>query len=165
MNTAITIRDYVPSDGTTCHRLRRDAFLGVFSEILPDAAVRAGADSYDVSEFAERIGTMETIVATMEKIIVGFCTIRIDSPERAEILYLYIDPQHRGVGIGSSLIRHAEKRVSDSYPGLASLYLDTAVPEYNRGFWEAMGYRYIDPSTCDYPNAKIPAIRLEKKTV
>lgn len=165
MNPVIAIHDYGVSDGVTCHRLRRDAFLEVFSEILPDKDVRAGADSYDVSEFADRIGTMETIVATMEGNIVGFCTIRIDSPECAEVLYLYIDPQHRGAGIGSSLIHHAEKRVSDSYPGLASLYLDTVVPEYNRGFWEAMGYRYIGPSTCDYPNAKIPADRLEKKIV
>ena len=165
MNPVIAIHDYGVSDGVTCHRLRRDAFLEVFSEILPDKDVRAGADSYDVSEFADRIGTMETIVATMEGNIVGFCTIRIDSPERAEILYLYIDTQHRGTGIGSSLIRHAEKQVLRVNPEISSFYLDTAVPEYNQRFWEAMGYRYVGSSTCDYPNARIPAVRLEKKIV
>ena len=165
MNQAIKIRDYVPSDGVICHRLRRDAFLRVFSESLSDSATQTGADSYDVVEFAQRIGAMETFVATMEGFVIGFCTIRIDSPAHAEVLYLYIDLQHRGVGIGSRLIRHAEKKVLRLYPEISSLYLDTAIPEYNQGFWEAMGYRYVGSSTCDYPNARIPAVRLEKRII
>jgi ribosomal protein S18 acetylase RimI-like enzyme len=165
LSKAFEIRDYTPSDGAACHRLRRNAFLGVFSKNLAGTVAQVGADSYGVFEFAERIGAMETSVATIEGAVVGFCTIRVDSLVRAEVLYLYIDSQSRGAGIGSRLMHQAEKRVLSSHPELVSLYLDTAAPDYNQGFWERMGYRYVGPSTCDYPSGKIPAVRLEKTVV
>ena len=158
------IRDYENGDGAACQELRRAAFHGVFSGILSQDAVQAGAESYTVAEFSERIGTMETCVAVVGDVVVAFCTIRVLSPTRAELLYLYVGADHRGTGIGSRLVRRAERRISDLHPELETICLETAVPGYNQPFWERMGYRFVGASTCDYPTAKIPAVRLEKRS-
>jgi ribosomal protein S18 acetylase RimI-like enzyme len=157
------MRDYRAEDGLACHALRRRAFLDDFSQSLPQDAVQAGADSYGVSEFAKRIGAMETSVATVDDVVAGFCSIRLLSPTRAEVLYLYVDSEHRRSGIGARLARHAEQRVSSAHPELETLFLDTAIPEYNQAFWERIGYQLVGPSSCDYPTGRIPAVRLEKR--
>lgn len=163
MSQVPEMRDYRTEDGAVCHALRRRAFLDVFGKSLPQDAAQAGADSYGVSEFSERIGAMETFVATVGEAVAGFCSIRLLSPTRAEILYLYVSSEHRRSGIGSRLARHAEQRVSSSHPELETLFLDTAIPEYNQAFWERIGYRLMGPSSCDYPTGSIPAVRLEKR--
>ncbi len=163
MSQVPEMRDYRTEDGAACHALRRSAFLDVFSQSLPQDAVQAGADSYSVSEFTERIGAMQTFVATVGEVVVGFCSIRLLSPTRAEVLYLYVSPEHRRSGMGARLARHAEQRVVSSHPELETLFLDTAIPDYNQAFWERIGYRLVGPSACDYPTGSIPAVRLEKR--
>jgi GNAT superfamily N-acetyltransferase len=157
------IRDYRPPDGTACHELRRGAFLGVFSDLLPESAVQAGAESYSAAAFTERIGAMETFVVLVGDLVGGFCTIRVSSPTRAELLYLYVSPDHRGSGVGSQLVRHSERRALSAHPEIKTIFLDTVVPEYNQLFWEKMGYRPEGESVCEYPTGTIVAVRLEKK--
>jgi ribosomal protein S18 acetylase RimI-like enzyme len=159
----VEMRDFRPEDGAACHRLRRDAFLGVFGSVLSQEAAQAGAESYSAFEFAERIGAMTTLVALTGNAIVGFCAVRMVSRTRGELLYLYVAEDHRGTGVGAALALHAEQRMADSYPELETLYLDTAVPDYNQLFWERMGYRFLESSVCRYPTGSIPAVRLEKR--
>ena len=159
------IRGFEPRDGTACHELRRAAFQGDFSGYLTKDQVDAGAGSYSARDFSERIAGMETFVAAVDRAVIGFCTIRVIKAARAEILYLYIGSGHRGDGLGSRLVRHAEQQVLEAHPRLETLYLDTAVPEYNRGFWERLGYRSAGTSLCEYPGGTIPALRLEKQVL
>ncbi|MFN2227050.1 MAG: GNAT family N-acetyltransferase [Anaerolineae bacterium] len=163
MTQALEIRDYRPEDGAACYTLRREAFLNVFAGFLPGHIVQAGADSYGQLEFAERIAAMDTFVAWVGGEFAGFCTVRLLSPERAELLYLYVVDQQQGRGVGARLVRHAEQRVRSAHPALETLFLDTAVPDYNQGFWEHVGYQPAGQSFCDYPTGKIPALRLEKQ--
>jgi ribosomal protein S18 acetylase RimI-like enzyme len=163
MTQALQIRNFRAEDGASCHELRRAAFLGVFGGFLPSDSVKAGAESYGVAEFAERIGDMETCVALRGEVVIGFCTIRLLPATSAELLYLYIASDHRGTGVGSMLARHAEQQLLRSHPEITTLLLDTAVPEYNQSFWERLGYRPVGPSSCDYPSGRIPAVRLEKR--
>jgi len=159
---AMEIRDFRVEDGEACHQLRRGAFLEVFSSFLPADAVRTGAESYSVAEFTRRIHALETFVAVALGGVVGFCSVRMVSPTRAELLYLYVSSGCQMTGVGSQLVRHAEWRVSVARPELTAFFLDTAVPEYNQSFWEHMGYVLVGPSSCEYPSGKIPAVRLEK---
>lgn len=163
MTPTLVIRNYAPEDGKVCHKLRRDAFYGVFSRTLSVGAVRAGAEAYGVTEFAERIGSMETSVASIGGMVVAFCSIRLLTATEAELLYLYVHPDHRGAGIGSRLARHAECGVREIHPELETVFLDTAVPEYNQAFWMHIGYRFEGTSVCDYPTGQIPAVRLRKR--
>lgn len=162
MRHTVEIRDYHSQDGAACHELRRSAFLDTFAAFLPRDAVEAGAASFCVDDFRRRIGVMATFVATLDGTVVGFCSIRMISERRAELLYLFVGSMHRGSGIGPRLVRHSEQQVTKAEPALETIFLDTAVPQYNRAFWEHLGYRYVGSSFCDYPTGKIPAVRLEK---
>jgi ribosomal protein S18 acetylase RimI-like enzyme len=151
---AIGIRAYQPSDASACHALRRAAFLGAFGEFLSPEEAQAGADSYDAAEYAARIGGMTTWVAVRDRAIVGFCAVRVHPQARAEVAYLYVGEEHRGAGLGSRLLRHAEKYISEAHPDLAAFFMDTVVPKYNQGFWERMGYRVVGKSGCEYLEIK-----------
>jgi GNAT superfamily N-acetyltransferase len=158
----MAIRAYRPEDAAACYRLRREAFLGVFRESLTEDAAMVGADSFSPSEFAARIGDMQTLVATSGGEIVGFCTTQMLSEDEAELLYLYIEKDHRGLGIGSRLVHQAEQLAASSCSVLRTIVVTTAVPDYNKGFWERMGYRSKGTTMCDYPTGKLTALRLEK---
>jgi ribosomal protein S18 acetylase RimI-like enzyme len=159
----LEIRGFCPEDGPACHELRRAAFLGAFASVLSQEAVQTGAGSYSIPEFTERIREMMTYVASTDSGIAGFCSIQQQSRTQAELVYLYVDEEHRGAGIGSALVRQAERSLSDLNPMLETLFLQTAVPKYNQAFWERMGYRFVEAGVCEYPTGRIPAVRLEKK--
>jgi ribosomal protein S18 acetylase RimI-like enzyme len=158
----VSVRPFEPADGPFCHALRREAFLKVFSADLDERAVRTGAEAFDPDEFERLIGGLDSFVAIEGTVRVGFCTIRYPEREKAEILYLYIDPGHRGTGIGTLLMHHAERWIAERHPEVTSIVLDTAVPSYNQGFYEGFGYRELGPIVCRYPDGEIPAVRLIK---
>jgi ribosomal protein S18 acetylase RimI-like enzyme len=162
MTAAVTIRPYEPSDGAACHALRRDAFLVAFRDHLPADLVRQGVESYDAAAFRELVGSLLTYVAERSGEIAGFCTMRPDGPDAAELLYLYIGAGARGLGLGTRLVRYAEDALLKRYPTVATIHLVTAVPDYNQAFWEHQGYAYAGRSVCEYPDGGIPAVRLEK---
>jgi GNAT superfamily N-acetyltransferase len=160
--TDFSIRRFTAQDGAACHRMRCDAFRKVFRDVLPADAVERGAGAYDAVEFGARIGAMDTFVAEMDGAPAGFCTVRLLDEATAEILYLYLDLEHLGIGLGSKLARHAETAVLDKHPALSRFVLDTAVPSYNRAFWEKQGYGKLEDSVCSYPGGEVPAIRMGK---
>ena len=47
-------------------------------------------------------------------------------------------------------------------PDIDTIVVDTIIPKYNQKFYEKMGYEKVGESFCDYPLAKIGAVRLEK---
>jgi GNAT superfamily N-acetyltransferase len=182
MSSAIRIRPFTPADGPTCHALRRRAFLEVFAGELSPAAVAAGADAYDPDAFGALLAELETFVAeetgeterteraeevgkagkTAAAEPIAFCTVRFLDETTGEILYLYVSPAHRGHGLGRTLGAWVERWLAEEHPRLRSLVLDTAVPLYNRGFWEALGFRALGESRCRYPDGDVVALRLGK---
>lgn len=163
MAAETAIREYREEDGLACWELRRAAFRGPFRPYLDEERAAAGAESYGVQEFACRLHELETSVASEDDTVVGFCAMRRISAQRVELLYLYVHAEHQGRGVGTRLVRHAEACTVRRHRALKSIYLDTAIPAYNQAFWEAMGYRPVGPSFCEYPTGKIPAVRLEKR--
>jgi ribosomal protein S18 acetylase RimI-like enzyme len=162
MSEAFEIRDYRSDDGAACHEIRRSAFFDTFNDFLPRADVEAGAASFAVDAFEQRLGAMRTFVATRDGAVVGFCTMRRVSERRAELVHLYVSATHRGTGIGPRLVRHAEGRMLKEMPSLETIYLETCVPLYNQPFWERMGYRVVGKSACEYSTGSIPSVRMEK---
>jgi ribosomal protein S18 acetylase RimI-like enzyme len=169
MSAAIRIRPFAPADGPACHALRHRAFVEIFTGELSPTAVAAGADAYDATEFGALLTGLETVVAeeAAEGALggggpVGFCTVRFLDDTTAEILYLYVSSACRGRGIGRALGDWAERWLAECHPRIRALVLDTAVPRYNRGFWEALGFRAIGESRCRYPDGDVVALRLGK---
>lgn len=160
---SISIRRFRPEDGAFCHNLRREAFLRIFSDRLDAGSIGAGADAYDKHEFARLLDGMDSFVAEKGCERAGFCTIRYPEPETAEILYVYVDLHRLGEGVGSALVAHAERWISDRHPKVTSIVLDTAVPAYNQEFYEKLGYCELGPVVCRYPAGEVKAVRLVKK--
>lgn len=160
---SITIRPFASGDAEACHGMRCEAFRTVFSGELSPEAVDAGVEAYDAAEFGELLGRLHSFVAVDGGEPIGFCTARVLDATTAEILYLYIKLDRLKQGIGTKLARHAESWIAQRYPGISTLVLDTAVPSYNRAFWERSGFSEVGPSVCKYPAAAVPAVRLAKK--
>jgi ribosomal protein S18 acetylase RimI-like enzyme len=158
----LSIRPFEAADGPFCHALRREAFIDVFGRELDGAAVRAGAEAFEPEDFGRMIGSMDSSVAFKGADRVGFCTVRYPDQATAEILYVYVDPAHRGRGIGTRLVRHAECRIRDNHPEVTVIVLDTAVPRYNQAFYEHLGYVPYGHTVCRYPAGEVKAVRLIK---
>jgi len=157
-----SIRPFEASDGHFCHALRRQAFLEVFSNELENGCVQAGAEAFNPEEFGRMIGQEDSFVASDGTERVGFCTIRYPGEDTAEILYVYVDLARLGEGIGSRLVRHAERWIRENRPKIASIVLDTAVPRYNQAFYEHLGYTELGRTVCRYPGGEVTAVRLIK---
>jgi len=162
---SMDIRRFAPGDGALCHRLRRDALLEMSGEYLSAEAAQIAADSYSADDFASRVSGMETFVLDSSGTVAGFSSFCIETTSLAELAYLYINAGFRGIGAGSFLARSSLERVLSSHPSLSVIYLRTVVPEYNRRFWEKMGYEFTGPAVCSYAVGSLPAVRLEKTCI
>jgi GNAT superfamily N-acetyltransferase len=160
----VEIRRFECGDAEACHRMRREAFVQVFSALLSPQEVELGIESVDTAGFGRTIGGMDTFVAVMDGKPAGFCTVRFPQDGIAEILYLYVHLRHVGEGIGSALARHAEDWIRRDHPGVTTIVLDTAVPSYNLEFWVKQGYRAVGRSVCRYPGGDVRATRMRKDT-
>lgn len=111
------------------------------------------------------IGALDSFVAWQGGARIGFVTIRYPEVTTAEILYVYVDLDHLGEGIGSRLVRHAEDWIERKHPEVTGIVLDTAVPRYNQAFYENLGYTEYTHTVCRYPAGEVAAVRLTKRVV
>jgi GNAT superfamily N-acetyltransferase len=161
-HSKFSIRRFEPADGPFCHAARREAFLKVFARDLDERAVEAGAEAFDPEEFGRRIGRLDSFVAVEGDTRVGFSTVRYPEEKTAEIMYVYVDLDRLGEGIGTLLVTHVEQWIRDEHPEVASIVLDTAVPGYNQTFYEKLGYSRMGTAVCRYPEGEVEAVRLIK---
>jgi ribosomal protein S18 acetylase RimI-like enzyme len=80
--------------------------------------------------------------AQEDGVLVGTLTLLLDlppnQPHRAELAKMMVRVSHRGKGIASALVRHAEHCARER--GRTLLVLDTADEDGASGFYEKMGY-------------------------
>jgi ribosomal protein S18 acetylase RimI-like enzyme len=162
-STPITIRPFTPGDAGACFEMRRDAFTRVFCKELEREEVASGANAYTLEEFEQILGILHSFLAVDGEEQVGFCTIRLLDSDTAEIVFLYVRLDRLTQGIGNQLATHAERWLAQQYPSVSMIVLDTAVPVYNRKFYEKLGYSVIGESVCRYPDRDVRAIRLAKR--
>ena len=71
---------------------------------------------------------------------------------------LFVDPEHRGRGVGTSLVAHAQR--------LASGSLRVGVNEQNgaaRGFYESLGFTLAGRSPVDGAGRPFPLLHMERR--
>jgi GNAT superfamily N-acetyltransferase len=156
------IRRFALSDSIACHRIRRSAFVSDFAAELPEAELKVGADAFSPEVFGDLLEGMETYVATYDGIVGGFCSIRVLARGEAEVMYLYLMPEARGKGLGTTLLNDTETAVIRAFPETRRLAVHTGVPNFNKGFWQQRGYVAVGTSFCRYPYGTLHALRLEK---
>lgn len=156
-------RPLIPSDAHVCLSLRTDALKELFVKEIGDNAARAGIEAYSPENLILLAEKNPFFVAETYNAIVGFIGSKIHDKRTIEILFLYVDLNFLHRGIGSELLLHFGDYVKNYLPDIDTIVVDTIIPKYNQKFYEKMGYEKVGKSFCDYPSAKIRAVRLEKK--
>lgn len=150
-------------DAEACFRIRAEAFIKIFYDEIGPEGVAAGINAYMPSKYVFMSETMPMFVAVNDETPIGFITLRFLEDSEIEILFLYIQLDCLGKGIGAGLVRYAEDWIRKQYPETSRIVLDTAVPKYNQKFYEKIGYTKAGESMCQYPDGPVKAIRLKKE--
>ena len=156
-------RRFVPQDAEFCFKVRSAAFIQKFYGELSPEEVAAGVNAYMPHEYALMAAEMPLFIVEDQGAPLGFFAIKRKDNLTAELLLIYIDLNHLGQGIGKSCVRFMEKWLPTNWTEVRSLIVDTVIPEYNREFYQSLGFSPDCESFCDFAGVKVKALRLCKK--
>jgi GNAT superfamily N-acetyltransferase len=145
MSSDVTIRPFRPGDTPGCERVLRG---------LPDWFGIARS----IVAYVRDLETLETEVAEVDGVVVGFLALRRHGDRAAEIHVMAVDrSRHRG-GIGRRLVSRAEARLRGE--GVALLQVKTRGPsapdpdyERTRAFYEGLGFLPLEETTAFWGEA------------
>lgn len=122
-------------DTPQVHDIIRDCLTLVNSKDYPAKIIDYMLDYYDLKRVAKKQKQKNCLVAvTNGQKILGTITVR-----KNEILEVFVDPKNHSKGIGSKMMRRAEKIIKDD--GHASIRLKSSLSAIS--FYEKIGYRKI----------------------
>jgi ribosomal protein S18 acetylase RimI-like enzyme len=103
------IRKFVRDDTTEVESVAAAAFEGYYGHYHADSKLDRnkcdeGYVSWAVRSCMSRQVATEVLVAEIDKKIVGFLTLRLNSPKQVEGLLLGVAPEVQGIGVGRSLM-------------------------------------------------------------
>ena len=159
----INIRCFEASDAETCFKIRSEAFIRRFYNELGARTTSAGVNAFMPNDYVRMAQTTPFFVVEDSRSVIGFFTIKRKDALTAKIPLIYIDLNQLGKKIGRTLIEYIEHWVTANWPEVTALIIDTVIPEYNSGFYRKVGFTPVGNSNCDFPDMKVPALRLEKK--
>jgi len=162
MSEELKIRFFEAADADTCFRIRSEAFVRIYYDHLGPESVAHLINSYMPADFVLMSRRMSWFVAEEAGQAVGFCTFNYLDESTAEVLFLYVQLDHRGKGIGARLLRHSEEWLRTQRPEVTELVLDTVHPEYNQHFYEKMGFSVICSRAIERSGSQIQAVQLGK---
>ena len=137
------LRSLTAADGPDIRELSRRSMESAYENVLPETVIsKAIKEWYDDDAIASYVSgdEMDFVIATIDDELVGFAQSHVvESLGKGRLLWVHVDPDHRGIGIGSDLLRAAIERLHDR--GIETV---TAVvlAEYEAGkaFYEANGF-------------------------
>ena len=150
------IRSATSDDFEAITEVARETWHATYDELEPDVIDRTVADWYtDDSMPLEAPGTI-VLVAEENGDLVGF-THAVAQGDTADILRLYVHPDHQGEGIGSALHEHLLEAI-DSYDVDRLRSFDFAFNDASRAFYEGLGFEQTDEGEVEidgeyYPEA------------
>jgi len=162
MKSEFEIKPFQASDAEDCFRIRASAFIKLFyAEIGPHAVV-SGVNAFMPADYIRLAEKQPVFVAFAGLKPVGLIAAWFIDQSSIEILFLYVQLDFLGKGIGTRLVKHIEAWLIKNHNSLQQIVVDTAVPKYNLRFYEKIGYSKIGNSECHYPDGSINAVRLAK---
>ena len=150
------IRSATSDDFEAITEVARETWHATYDELEPDVIDRTVDDWYtDDSMPLEAPGTI-VLVAEENGDLVGF-THAVAQGDTADILRLYVHPDHQGEGIGSALHEHLLEAI-DSYDVDRLRSFDFAFNDASRAFYEGLGFEQTDEGEVEidgeyYPEA------------
>ena len=129
----LMIRSATPTDADELLAIRRDAIMALAEE-YGRVAAEGWATAAHPDRAANTIATNSVWVAECGSQVVGWVEVA-----GATIVSLYVSPAAARLGVGSSLLTHAERQIRDA--GASIAYLD-ASPNAE-AFYAHRGYRRV----------------------
>jgi len=155
-------RTFAFEDALFCHTIRKRAFTELFAKELTPAQISACVEAYALYDFVRMQKAGEFFIAEENGTPRGFFTLKRLARKKAEIPQLYLDPDHRGRGLGRESMQWLQQWVTTNWTEIAHLVVDTVTPRTNGNFYETMGFTAAGETVCHFPAMDIPAIRYIK---
>ncbi|MFZ0278249.1 MAG: GNAT family N-acetyltransferase [Candidatus Sulfotelmatobacter sp.] len=105
----VHVRKFVRDDTAQVETVAAEAFKGYYGHYHADPRLDQrkcdeGYVSWAVRSLSSKQVATEVLVAEIDKKIVGFLTLRLNSPEEMEGLLIGVAPEGQGIGVGRSLM-------------------------------------------------------------
>ncbi len=155
-------RTFAFEDALFCYTVRKRAFIELFAEELSPAEISSCVDAYALYDYVRMQKAGEFFIAEENGVPRGFLTLKRLGRKKAEIPLLYLDPDHRGKGLGQECLHWLERWVATNWTEITHLQVDTVIPRTNGGFYKAMGFTEAGETVCHFPDHDLKAIRLMK---
>ena len=159
----MNFRRFESRDADFCFKVRSAAFIQKFYGELSPEEVSAGVNAYMPHDYSLMAVEMPLFIVEDQGVPLGFFAIKQVDTITAELFLIYIDLDHLGRGIGRTIVQFIEEWLSTHWPDIASLIVDTVIPEYNRQFYQNLGFSPDGDTFCDFAGVKVKALRLCKK--
>ena len=156
-------RRFEPRDAEFCFKVRSAAFIQKFYGELNPKEVAAGVNAYMPHDYVLMAEQMPLFIAEDQGAPLGYFAVKRVDNSTAELLLIYIDLNHLGRGIGRACIRFIDQWLPTHWPEIRSLIVDTVIPEYNREFYQSLGFSTDCETFCDFAGVKVKALRLCKE--
>ncbi|MDF9747221.1 GNAT family N-acetyltransferase [Natrinema salsiterrestre] len=138
----MNVRAATPGDFEAITAVARDTWHDTYDELEPEMIDRTVDDWYtDDSMPLEAPGTV-VLVVERDGRLVGF-THAVAQGDKADILRMYVHPDHQGDGIGSTLHERLIAEL-ESYDVDRVRSIDFAFNETSRAFYEGLGFEQTD---------------------
>ena len=142
----MSIREFIAKDQPGINKLQEEFMIEFFPEFADDPKqYEWNADVYDVNEhYLNRGGKIW--VADIGDYIAGFGGFRLVDQNTAEIKRVRINSQHRGKGLGKTIVKEIENYCSGS--DVKKILVDTDDRfEAAKNMYISMGYEIIRSET------------------
>jgi len=159
----MNFRRFKPKDAEFCFKVRSHAFIQKFYGELNPETVAAGVNAYLPDDYIQIAKQMPFFLVEEDGVPLGFFVVKRKNKTTAELLLIYIDLNHLGLGIGKSCVRFIEKWLPANWPEIQNLMVDTVIPRCNRAFYQSLGFIPTEEAFCDFSGLKVKALRMGKK--
>jgi GNAT superfamily N-acetyltransferase len=150
----MNVRAATPDDFEAITTVARETWHDTYDELEPEMIDRTVDDWYtDDSMPLEAPGTI-VLVAEQGGQLVGF-THAVAQGDKADILRMYVHPDHQGEGIGSALHERLIAEI-ESYDVDRIRSIDFAFNETSRSFYEGLGFEQTDEGDVEIDGEQYP---------
>lgn len=157
------VRPFQGSDAVFCFRLRSSAFILKFYGELTPQEVCAAVNAYMPEDYIRMARETAFFMVERNGVATGFFNLKRKSKTVTELCLIYVELDHLGEGHGSACIRYIENWLSQNWPEVNTLIVDTIIPKYNSGFYKKVGFAPRESTYCEFLGQKLKALRLVKK--
>lgn len=126
------LRPFLPADAIVCAAIYEASIEGLTGEDYTESQQEAWIAALDDADFAKRLGSQLTLIATLNEVPVGFASLKGAN----HIDMLYVHPEAIGQRVGSSLCEALEKLAGGR--GVVNLTADVSDTAHH--FFTRRGY-------------------------